>query len=197
MVNPTLWGPHTWNILFACAWVCPKKKMERLIRLCTVLVPELLPCEKCRNHYKRKSKRAADAKVPRLEDPTDVFLWLWHLKQQTHSHASQNILFPHLCQRYTFHGPLFSDVAVADVLVLFAFHAESLGMHDQFRDMCAILHELLPTADDAELKLGLADVTSGKKITLAAMRIARQTRIEHGLPTQTAAHYKRIATEEG
>ena len=82
MVNPTLWGPATWQFLFSCAWHCKRKDIPALHYLVFVLTPRILPCVKCREHHISNHKRVIRRLGSSYETGHDIFRYLWHLKDE-------------------------------------------------------------------------------------------------------------------
>lgn len=192
MVHPSLWGPATWQLLFACAWSCPADRVDALRRVAMELVPTLLPCDRCREHARRNLARA----TPR--DPRtarDVFRWLHSLKREiARVERTTSLTLDEVTRRWMFTGAYVDDVAVADCLVLFAIAAEDLdGGRDQFCEMCGLLAELLPGPDDSQLRRHLSRIRR-EAIVIDTTCAARAARIERGLcPRSSTAHYRGVA----
>lgn len=200
-MQPTLWGPALWQVLFACAWTCAAADFESLRTLALDVLPLLLPCAKCRQHFvdnrSRVNRRARGE--PRSAD--EMFRWLWFLKDEVNEtvrrEASrapprggvQSVPLARVRERYALHGGLVDDVLLGDTLVLVAIEAHREKRDELFLQLCALLARLLPLPKDSELRCHLENTTRGP-IVNAALRAARGARVERGLPQLTLAHYK-------
>lgn len=192
MVDPHLWGPGAWELLFASTWVVNKKNMELLRLLVFKLVPALLPCDLCRNHF-HENARDAFRKVPQPDTPERVFEWLHELKCRVNaSTGARSLTLNELHKRYRFRDGIVNETAVCDALVCFAIAAERLQRPAEFVQMCAALSELLPIPADAALRDELSRVRE-RSVVAGAVRCARVSRIELGLRPNTVAHYRSFA----
>ena len=168
MVNSILWGPATWQMLFACAWHCQTQNFEHLYRLLFYEVASLLPCEKCRDHFEENIhivNRTISKRVKSMSSskghpttPKEMFMWLYFLKDRvnrTLSPPQQSLLsLDELTERYVLHGGVVDDVALGDTLVLFAIGARKRNTDELFISMCQTLHHILPIPDDSRAEEG-------------------------------------------
>lgn len=195
MVNPTLWGPATWQFLFSCAWHCKRKDIPALHYLVFVLTPRILPCVKCREHHISNHKRVIRRLGSSYETGHDIFRYLWHLKDEVNrSMGCKSIKIDDLTERFTFHGANVDDISIGDTMTTFAISANELKEEDAFVNMCKILSEILPLPTDSELRRGLSDMQI-ESILALSLRTARSVRIERGFPTHSIAHYKTFAED--
>lgn len=54
-MDPEVWGPHVWIFLHSVTLSYPKNPSEtdkQNIKNFFIVVPEILPCPKCRNHFR-------------------------------------------------------------------------------------------------------------------------------------------------
>ena len=193
-MQPALWGPSLWQCMFTCAWHCPPSSVALLTRLVRELIPVLLPCAKCREHFKNNCRKA-DAQtggVPRT--PEKTFVWLWHLKNTVNaSTKTKSIPLDLLYERYAFHaGTLIDEVQFADTLVLVAIHAQSEALVSEFLETCAIVGQLLSHAMSGKASSNALVAELGTveaPVVLGALRVARSVRSAHGRPPLTRSHY--------
>ncbi len=191
MVEPTLWGPSTWQMLFMCTWNAPPHQMARLIRL-VECIGELLPCDKCRRHFaanRTKVNRRA-GKIP--IDTKGMLFWLYCLKDEINkSLRKTSISYDELMNRCIFHGAVVDDVMIADTLVIFAISALDLRRVAEFLELCTLLTELLPVPHDAELKRYLPKVSETFLVS-ETVKVARACRVERGLQPLATTHYQSL-----
>lgn len=195
-MNPRLWGPGVWHILFSCCWNAWTREREEedtslLLYLIDVLLPILLPCEACRTNYERHSPKVT-RKSP-VTSPSTAFRWLYLMKDQVNRIVRQpSIRFEELVGRCRLHGGEMDDVQAADTLVLLAIDATERGEEDAFASFCKTISRLSPLPHDSSLAISLATVTS-RCIVAQSVRAAKAARVERGLPEQTRKHYEAIA----
>lgn len=181
-----------WQCMFTCAWHCPSSKMALLARFVRELVPALLPCKKCKEHFKANCRKADGHTkgVPRTPEMT--FVWLWHLKNSVNTTTkSRSIPLDLLYGRYEFHaGTVLDEIAFADALVLIAINAQSLDLADEFVDMCEVASELLAYALPSRGHVLVTELQKVRKpVIVGALRAARAVRVAHGRPPLTRTHY--------
>lgn len=187
-MNPTLWGPVTWQVLLACAWNCKLDAMDRLNELLR-LIPLLLPCEKCRaQHVKHLSMVNRRANGPPTK-PQDAFRWIWTCKALVNKSLGQSTTSLNtITERFMFHGAVVDDILLGDSLVLFALTAKRLMMEEEFLQMCEHLSVLLPLPHDSELIIMLAQASF--PIVPFAVKAAKAARIERGSRPLSLKHYE-------
>lgn len=188
MVQPALWGPAAWQMLFACTWNCPDHLISDLRRLVEI-TGALLPCLKCRQHFARHVVRV-DRRTARPVHPRDMLFWLWCLKDEVNRELRRpSIRYDDLTQRFIFHGGgVIDDVTLGDSLVIFAISATASNSNALFVELCSILANLLPLPDDSELRQHLQRIRASS-VVAGAVRAARAARIERGFPELSRNHY--------
>lgn len=190
-MKPALWGPALWQALFACAWACKPEQEAQLRDLVVRLLPALLPCKLCRDHFKDKRHEVSRQAKVEPHSASEVFRWLYYLKHEVNKTKRQkSISLDDFTLRYALHGPVVDDVLLGDALVLVAIDAHTRRLDDKFLELCAVLATLLPIAHDAELRRAL--LVSRRPIRAAAVHAAQAARVERGLPTLTENHYATI-----
>lgn len=190
-MKATLWGPALWQAMFACTWSCPADEMDQLRTLLMELLPLLLPCQKCRRHYRLHAPKLLQRYgTPRT--PDRMFTWLYHLKDQiNHSLGQRSIREIELRERMRYQGPLVDDIAFADCLVLIAIHAHALQRDDVFLAACAAFSHFLPLAQDSQFAQLLA--RPSRPIAQYAYTLTRAARTERGLPCFRLKHYRELS----
>ncbi len=193
MVQSYLWGPPLWEALFACAFHCRKEKLDDLSTLFHYHLGLLLPCEKCRAHFKTKVPKL-NRMVGEFRSPGDAIRWLWLLKGEVNrTERKPNMPLVDVETLLLLSQGRVDDVRFADSLVLVAVGARKNNLEDVFLEFCGHLSSLLPLPHDSSLRLHLATLRS--PILTTTVSAASATRIEHGLAPLSLKHYNTIADE--
>lgn len=104
-MEPAIWGPKMWDVLFSCAFRLPR---ERAIELFGVM-KDLIPCPRCRRHYQSHHERVA---IGTTQDAP--FRWLWTIRDMVNQTLGQRSLaFTQLELR---HRTLSAPISAFDVL---------------------------------------------------------------------------------
>lgn len=208
MVNPHVWGPVAWQILFATLRDCDKIAKRRKWSTMLENFIKLLPCPKCRNHAATYLRTTP---LPSVDDAG--FDWLWKFKtavlRRTTTESLKARRLPSgfasanaptsrddVLARFGFHDWRVDDVAAADVLVLFAHVATKEDHQRAFCNMAHALSVLLPLPVDSVLVAWLSRVTAQEKnMYLAAVTCAYAVRCEHGVSQLARAHYDAVVND--
>lgn len=195
-MKQTLWGPPLWDALFACANACSDANFPLLRDVLLVHLPLVLPCELCRNHFRRHLPDVHRDAGGRPRDPAHAVVWLYYLKDRVNrSLRRRSPSLEDVQQRLRFEDSRVDDVALANALVLMAISAHAQKIDDVFQAFCKALAVLLPLAEDSNLRMGLGGGIE-RPIVASTARVARATRIEHGLRALPRSHYEAIASED-
>jgi hypothetical protein len=211
MTKPHLWGPAMWQALFASARQASTPAEEAALRaLLLVQLPLLIPCLKCREHF--RERRGVVARRAHGEPRTGAHAvrWLYYLKDEvnktlhlertsaqyprTRSGTASPLTLAELEERGAFHRNEVDDVRIADMLVLVALSARERELDDLFVEMCHAFGRLLPIAEDGRLRLHLKFMQ--RPIVPNAVSSARATRKERGLRRLSERHYRDHAEPE-
>lgn len=191
-MQPVIWGPALWQCMFTCAWHCPSSKIAQLTRFVRELVPTLLPCNTCKQHFKANCRKADRHTKGIPSTPEDTFVWLWYLKNNVNmSTKSKSIPLDLLYERYAFHaGTVLDQIAFADALVLVAINAQSHGLTDEFVNLCEVASELLAYALPSRGHVLVSELKMVTKPVIAgALHVARMVRVAYDRPPLTRTHY--------
>ena len=144
-MEPAVWGPKMWGMLFACAYHLPPSSAAELFDA----MKDLVPCPRCRRHY-----RAHHARVPFDAASADAAArWLWTIRDMVNQTLGQRTLaFAELDRRHrTFTAP----VSVFDVLDCMAVVALVLedGHCDSFWRAFSLLRACLQATAPAHAAL--------------------------------------------
>lgn len=188
-MRATLWGPAVWRIMFASTWRLAPENVEHARRLLLDLIPELLPCPTCQEHYRGALTRVHRRAGGKPRDGDHAFRWCWYMKDEVNQRLRRpSIHLADLVDRYLLHGNVVAEVEVADVLVLMALSSRATNRDDAFVEFCAHLALLLPLPSDSTLRHYLAHVA--RPVVPTALRLARHTREAHGLPRVNLEQYQ-------
>lgn len=194
-MNPVLWGPAVWQMLFACAWHCPQANADELRDLLLRLVPLLLPCRKCRHHYAQHRAVVNRRAHGEPKTPEHAFRWLWYLKDEVNrTLGRRSVSLDDVTERHVFHGGIVDEVALGDALVLVALEARALDNDALFLELCASLARMLPLPCDSQMRAALAAVQ--RPVVPSALRVAKAARVERGLPELSLAHYRAASDDD-
>lgn len=191
-MQSSLWGPSLWKAMFACAWNPESSHLPRLDELFLEQIPALLPCSTCRENYARHVPMVHRRNRGRPRSADHYFRWCWYLKDEVNKITRHpSISLSEVVNRYVMHGPVVCEVELADTLVLLAISAREKDRDDLFLAMCHNLSVLLPSPADSALQQTLAEAQ--RPVLTSAMRCARATRTQHGLPSLVLAHYRAVS----
>lgn len=86
-MDPNVWGPTFWNILFyVCFHINVKEKYKEIMKLFNA-IETLLPCSHCRRHYALYKKQYNPSTNIDTQDPESAAKWLWTI----HDMVNQNL----------------------------------------------------------------------------------------------------------
>ena len=182
-----------WKIMLACTWNLPEDLLEDAQRFLLVVVPGVLPCAACAEHY-RKTCFVVNRKARGRPGTGDhSFRWCWYMRHEVNTRlGATSIHLSDLVERYLLHGAIIPEVEAADVFVLMAVHARDASTDDDFVEFCALVWRMLSnprtTHGPSVFLHYLAHVT--RPIIPTALRLARFTREAHGLPRMDLSKYK-------
>ena len=191
-MEPALWGPAIWQVMFSCAWCCSSANFPVLRAFILEQMPMLIPCARCRQNFARHLNRVHKRAKGEPRSADHAFRWLWYLKDEVNLQLGRkSIRFDELVGRYVLHGGIVDDVVLGDTLVLLAISARASERDDLFIALCETLSTLLPLPADSEFLRHARCVQ--RPVVQAAVRVARAARIERGLKPLVLAHYMAVA----
>lgn len=189
-MRPSLWGPVVWKLMFACTWSISDEMAELVQRFLLELVPDIIPCPTCADHYRRNLSTVNRKARGRPGTGDHSFRWCWYMKNEVNT--SLGITSVHLsdfAERYILHGSILPEVEVADVLVLMAIHARTQSKDDEFVEFCAAIVEMLSKHYNSSVFLYYLGHVK-RPIIPTALRLARFTREVHGHPRMDLLKYR-------
>ncbi len=193
-MRPSLWGPTVWKVMLACTWSLSEDAVEVAQRLLLDLIPEVLPCPTCTDHYRQSLATVNRRARGRPGSGDHSFRWCWYMKNEVNQRlGASSIHLADLAERYLLHGAVLPEVEVADVLVLMAIQARTDSKDDAFVDFCAAVVRLLyaDVSSPSVFVYYLGHVS--RPIIPTTLRLARSTREAHGLPRIDLRKYRETA----
>ena len=141
-MDPNIWGPPLWDMLFTFCFKCPPESVSKL-QLLFSLLEITLPCSNCRRSYATYRKQLAPITSIADGGPLASAIWLWTIHDMVNQKIGKIcITFDKLEKRYTAFDFLTSDFSVIDVLCLLMYGAKLKRRHLDFvRCVSELLHE--------------------------------------------------------
>lgn len=207
-LSPTLWGPGLWHVLFVVAWHARPDQMEALRSMVFEILPRVLPCPTCRQHFRSNFGRTCRVAGDCPRTPRDMFVWIYHMKRAVNtSLRTPSIALESLTQRFEFHSGVLDAVLAADTLLMIALAAAASAAFAEtsvaspgtdgsdavscYVALCTALSGLLPLdADETSLRTDLSLMQS--PVEVHAYRICRNVRHEHGRSCPSLDHFRRF-----
>lgn len=124
-IDPYVWGPPLWDILFSFAYRVPVDRVPHLLTLLDAL-RSLLPCKYCRVSYAEFCARLPPVGLRRGED---VAQWLWTCKDTVNRKLEKPyVAYASVRLRYTTYQSCTSPQLVAQVLLLLASNVDAASL---------------------------------------------------------------------
>lgn len=202
-MRPEIWGPGFWHLLFAAAW--RTSDQERLLPQLTELlelVPDMLPCSKCRANHRAHVAAIAKGRPLRFDNGLQAFRTLHTLKTMVSKSIARAkghapcppIALQRLMERYLVRGDVVDAVLVADTLLLVAIDVHERGAAElttRYCRFCALLRQLLPVPASSPLHAGLA--TTQGAVVQTAYRTCKLTRRAAGHAAPPLSYFQQAA----
>lgn len=120
-MDPNVWGPVTWDVLFTLSLRCASTHFAELSTLYRLL-EHVLPCPSCRRSYIVTRKALV---APTAADPDSCVRWLWSVHDVVNQKLGKVcITLDALRLKHATLSPIVSDGNILDVLVVFALAAK-------------------------------------------------------------------------
>lgn len=213
-MQPALWGPGVWHIMFVCAYNATSTSSIAFDKLCNLIlqkIPLLIPCGECRRLYREKHKAAATNRMGTKRLPTnphEMLYWLYLLRDEVNKSVfrSQNAsavvpntlspTFKDVSDRFLLKGNVVDAICVGDTLVLLAIAAKELKEENTFIDLCVLLQDLLPLPKQSAQLQALRAIEASKNTTAVvayAYRVCRATRSQYACCTPRLQAFRILA----
>lgn len=116
-MDPAVWGPITWDVLFAVARDAPRSECIALFEH----IRYLLPCPHCKKSYASYIERIPPASSITDDDQHNAIRWLWTVKDMVNQHLGKQFLsFGVLKQRCITRTTYCSEWDAIDMCIMFA-----------------------------------------------------------------------------
>lgn len=216
-MQPSLWGPGVWHIMFVCAYNATTTSSMKFDKLCDLIlkkIPLLIPCGECRRLYREKHKAAATNRMERKTLPTnaqEMLYWLYLLRDEVNKsvfrsqHASTIVpstlspTYKDVSDRFLLRGNIVDEICVGDTLVLLAIAAKELKEENTFIDLCILLQDLLPLPKQSAQLQALRAMNAMKAsqnvtaVVTYAYRVCRATRSQYACFTPCVQTFRIMA----
>lgn len=177
--------------MFSCTWSLPESMQDVAQRFLMDLVPEVIPCPTCAEHYRKHCTTVNRKARGRPGAGDHSFRWCWYMKNEVNTSLGvTSIHLSDLAERYILHGAIIPEVEAVDVLVLMAIQARNDSKDDVFVEFCSAIVRLMSTKMDSTSVFMhyLGHVV--RPIIPTTLRLARLTRESHGFPRIDLCKYK-------
>ena len=115
-MDPNVWGPPMWNLLFDLSIKCSDEKYDDVVLLFR-LMEHVLPCRDCRKSLVDFRKKIELRMTP--EDPTSTVRWLWVVRDMVNQKLGHtSISLDKLQARHSALTMVSSESSILDVLTM-------------------------------------------------------------------------------
>ena len=124
-IDPNIWGPPMWNMLFTFAFALREDSLVPLQRL-FLLLEHLLPCAECRRSYIVFRARLDPGALITLSDSNSAAKWLWSIHDMVNQKLGKLAIgYEQLETRFHIFGCMTSDQHVLHILSLICIQFSS------------------------------------------------------------------------
>ena len=117
-IDPNLWGPSLWDILFYIAFNVNLATHCRQIHELFHLLEIMLPCSGCRRHYAVYKKEIPAVTKINRKSPDSAAEWLWIIHNLVNKNLGKiSIDFDTLKKKHSHFACMVSDLTVFDIIV--------------------------------------------------------------------------------
>ena len=139
-MDPNVWGPPLWDLLFTLAFRVPAAKREALVKL-FVSLEKVIPCQHCRRSYTMYAKQIRPAAVITPDVQDSAAMWLWTIHDMVNQKLGKiAISFDKIQKRHQSFSLLTSDLILVDILALMWMVVKE----EHLRNFVSLLCELTP-----------------------------------------------------
>ena len=119
-MDPDVWGPILWDLLFSLAFKAPKKHSDGLVKILSLL-EKVIPCQHCRRSYTMYRKQIHTIHYWRRHEHF-MALYLWTVRDMVNQHLGRTRLeYGQLRKRHMSTSTLTNDLNILDVFCLMAW----------------------------------------------------------------------------
>lgn len=120
-MDPLIWGPSTWKVMFAAAFHLPRECLIEVLRC----LEHLLPCKHCRNSFALYMKHSPpELAITQGSGPSSresAAMYVWYIKDKVNAKLGhRHLAFSDFVQRWQAFTIPFSDVEILQVLACIA-----------------------------------------------------------------------------
>ena len=181
-MNPNVWGPTCWKLMFSAAFKLPPPRVVAML----LAHKHLLPCVHCRKSF----CMYLDALPPSLgidaSSPESAAKFVWAIKDKVNSKIGQRALpYSQLCMKYKAFAQPFSRMDVVDLLCCMALQVESDEQVVAYVQLVGVYDELPPHGERSTLVVPWRCRTARRRRWAARAQVQERAVHRAGLPTLT------------
>ena len=141
-MDPNVWGPPFWDLLFTCCFNCPTSCQTDLIHLFW-LIEYIMPCSHCRRSYAMYRKDLKPSSIITKDNQISASQWLWTMHDMVNQKLGKIcISFEKLKKRHNSYQCVTSDHIIVDLLAIISISA-SESRRGKVKDTIEVLGRLL------------------------------------------------------
>lgn len=119
-MEPAVWGPDVWRVLFAASFELPTETSVELF----LAIRHLVPCPHCRRHYVSHCRRVPPDAI-RTDTPLAAAKWLWTIRDMVNQNVgARSVPFKHVEGRARVFEGTVAPLTVLDAAALFSLQLE-------------------------------------------------------------------------
>jgi hypothetical protein len=117
-MDPNVWGPACWDILFYVAYNTDLSKHTPQIHTLFHLLEVMLPCSHCRRHYAVYKKEVPCVSTIKKHDKLSAFAWLWIIHDMVNQNLGKICMsYEKLLKKHKTLTCIVSDFSILDTVV--------------------------------------------------------------------------------
>lgn len=185
-MDPLLWGPCFWKVLFSISFNCKDDDLENITKLLKLL-EKVIPCPTCRTHY-AVNRQECDKSFPLKTSTKNLSHWLWHMKSLVNKNTKKtNTEYKYIEQRYNVFGHDVCETEVADVLMLMTLYLEKTYDKLKFSEFINCLGQLLNRFMPCQLSALLQCIDNTDPLVM--LRLVNSVRFSNKQQSRELKHY--------
>lgn len=117
-MDPNVWGPAVWDLLFYLAFHVDLKKHCQKMQTLFHLLEVMLPCSDCRRHYAVYKKQVPLVSNVKKDDRESAAKWLWTIHDMVNQHLGKICIdYNKLVKKHKSFTCIVSDMNVMDCVI--------------------------------------------------------------------------------
>ena len=117
-MDPNVWGPPMWDMLFTLAFKTPQTEVEKLQTI-FALLEKVIPCQHCRRSYTLYRKQVRPTISIRSGEIDSAAMWLWTIHDMVNQKLGKICIdFDKLKKRHLTFSQLTNDWSMLDLFCI-------------------------------------------------------------------------------